>query len=1297
MAADTGDQRQLPDADVVLRFYSNCYFWGQQLENQKSFAEVARICQEICNVVAKNNAITWQETINLKDLQLTPMATINPDTIPNSTAMELPTTIVTRKLLVLLLDETKPHSQRKIIVKSYYNLCCRNLLDGATLNTVWGVHDLKSPENNSLALYGMLHSRFLRMLETVPALSCVPKSNLFLFLSRSTGYTRWFNTVSENILTIERHGAFRDIFTDVWQQQMWHVVLINLESPYHGARENMLALIKLLIRDHTFTHNVVLPEVGRWSWMNRNKFYLLAVLLGQYPWETVRGQLQLTQDLLGEALIISLRYKHLYTGGQMLVRLLHSDQQMSEFVYKLAIRVFLRQELSDVQTMVKYWFSFFTPKASRLLYQLLNLEHIVLCYVQHSSADYQLPTYLSDNQHEKLFLMVHFFRHQLETHTTLQPFLIKLCVLVQTLKPLPPATLGLLIDTLGHYLIACGAKGKIDTLQHTVQLTRYVQEAMESPGHIVACQTAVSVCQKLLKHIIDTQQRHIPFDRDAQAHFAKFMSYDMYDKYLLPAGSKPLDYQPTITAFRLFAAFVEQFFEFPPTSKFVLQMRPSNTVGWVTQLLPDSLSMAELGSSFRSMVYGLQYLLRSEYDDVRSYALKMLYNRPTAHHFDPKLQGQLAMVHSSHGIQESIVRAMVRDLLSVTLTKLRTALEKHRHDFYAAVLTEEENPNDQLHRLIDQCTEFLNELCEFILEIHNSSRRRDRGTIGTSFKLLDRCQAVLLNQSEEWRKIKRPNSSQLALAKRKIQVALWKTLRAVAVFFEKHAIWLADQKLKATNCDDQLSLFRLEIHSLTHIMVSCCHRGAIEATGYSLSRVVRHAVQLKEEAPTILEAVKHVYSKWDDYMPLDPDDFRENRGLICMRHCFLRHDTNDLRDGTLLRDLLDDKLNLSECAKYHEQGGQKITVEVLWLHQLNLIARETSLNESILPHLDDLMVVALSHIRVPVWCVRNAALQLYASCSLKLTGQSQHYNDPSADWPPAYTSFEEVACKATRTILYMTSQLELMLQPPNHNGRTQTHDWPRRPFQLLVLQFLSKLEYRAYQTHHPGELSSTPHLEIVTKLRAIMWQMLGQEHDLIRKLAARCFAQLQDIYDEIPDLLNSLVFEMFTTQGDINFRHGLCQAVLACVQRYVTLSRHLELRGTIQSKEAILGHVREMVLSSYHYEVNLRPAAPFRYRSEQLKLLLYLGFERASPPITKLVLKRRAPNAFGRDVLIMQLNQLFNGNACTVSATGVVSIDPDTVDTNVEHKQPQACTTSYEIILEWDHDLDLLAVDEDVN
>ncbi|XP_050079317.1 uncharacterized protein LOC126567124 [Anopheles maculipalpis] len=1327
------------DADQTAQYYEQCHRWKLQLDEAADFSDVAAVCQDICNYAGTGQPEPMQMNDAADDGTATPDPT-------------LPSSILTSKLLANLNDENKSYSQRKIIAKSYYTLCHRNVLYGAPVDSVYGVSELGSSEENSVAMYGMFNSRFLAIILTLPKLaSVVPARNLALFLSPTAGYSRWFNTVSENVLTIERLNLFRNIHTSEQYEKMWQVALNNLESPFHGARENMLTLLKYLVREERFTRNCVLPVVRKWSWMNRNKFHLLVILLGQYRLDTQLKSLCLDMELLGEGLRLSLRYKHLYTGGQALVRLLHKEQRMQGFVYKLAASVIVQEEHGLVQLMAKYWFSCFTPQDYRNLYRNhLNLDHAISEHFEALGVENLFPPYCVQNKHEKLFLLAYLFRRELQKQAYLRPFLLHLCDLADKQKPLPPATIGLLIESLGYYIIACGATDKINTLCLTTHLTRYMHQVMETPGHATVCITIVTVCRNLLKHIAHTQQRPTrvkEFDREAQALVAKFMSYDMYDRYLLPPGTKPIDHQPTVTALRIFAAFVEQFFEFTSTSQYVLQMRPTAKVAWIAKLLPESLPLDELACSFRSMVYGLQHLLRSDYDDVRAIALKMLYNRSIAYHFDPKLQDQLAIVFSRDNEQDT-VRSTVHQLLEDTLAKVKDSVQQHRQDFFAAVLAEDDYPNGQLHRLIDRCTEIsfgfpagralltnavLFRVQECVMEVWQladyamrcAKPRNLEAHHGTSFELMERSLQLLLDRSAEWNKNHAPycmDSPRMALAKRRMLVALWKTSRAISILAEHAALWIVENNKDVIN-GQAFSMFQKYLETLTTIMTTVCHRGAIEAAGNCLNRVVRYLMHLKQHVLTAETAengvrfqplkvytaeVTRLCEQFATFPKTHLDDFRQHRGYIWLQYSILRSDVLEIAPGSPLRVYLAEHMQLARRAAEHEReetGNETVPppppMMVLWLHQLNLLARETVLNEAILPHIDDLMIVALAQIRSPQWAVRNAALQLYSSCAAKLTGQRQQYRDPDADWAPVYASFDEVASKANRTIEFMLRQLKTLLplseRSPGEDERGASlaalRD-PATPFLLLVLEFISKLEWRGYRPSIPGD-GPVP---MVFKYRAIMWQLLRHEHDQVRKLAARSFAQLHDYYTEIANLLEHMVHVLFTSR-DSNFRQGLCQAILSCVKKYVTLERYVRRNPWMEEqqhqyqlpnmKSVILKHVREMVERHYMRDREMNFVSTFRFRCELHKLLLYLQFPRDSPIVMELIINRLAPNMHGLDVFVMQLNRVYNSGLSTAPETdSEPSFRQLQQQQQQQHHQQQQHSMPYELFMGLEQPLD---------
>uniref|UniRef100_A0A182VVE7 DUF2428 domain-containing protein n=1 Tax=Anopheles minimus TaxID=112268 RepID=A0A182VVE7_9DIPT len=1294
---DDTNAQQLTDADRAVQYYEQCHRWKLQLDAASSFSDVATVCQDICNYAGSRESKQASVEIIIDADAQTPEQF-------SSVGPYLPSSTLTCTLLAYLNDTNKTHSQRKIISKSYYNLCHRNMLEGAALNTVYGTVDLENDDKNSVAIYGMFNSRFLNLIQNVPALPILALRNLSVFSSR--GYNRWINTAAENVLTLERLGLVRDIHNSKMYKHMWYVALMNLESPYHGTRENMLALLKFVFRDEEVVHHTVLPTMQVWSWLNRNKYHLLGMLLGQYSLPMLLRLLDLDMVQLGKALKLSLKYKHLYTGGQTLIRLLHKEQQWSSFVYDLVATVIIEEEIDLVRVMAKYWFSSFTPKDYRTVYHdHLKMDLIITNSFAPTVVEQMLPVYCVRNKYEKLFLLAYLFREELQKHAYLQQFLLYICELAETQKPLPAATKGSLIESLGYYIIACGATDKIDTHRLTAQLTHYMLEVMKTPVHLEVCKTLVTVCQKLLKHIVLTQQRSTPgkeFNRDAQALVAKFMSYDMYDRYLFPAGTKPLSYQPTVTALRLFAAFVEQVLEFTPSSQYVLQMRPAPSVEWVAKLLPDSLPLEELGSSFRSMVYGLQHLLRSDYDDIRTYALKMLYNRTIAYHFDPKLQDQLAIVFSHDDTEAQ--RHTVHQLLDDAIGKVTVALQHHRQDFYAAVLMEEDHPNDQLHRLVDRCTEIcfgfspdeailsntelfrahdcVFEVWNFTRYVLNCAKTEDSSGCETSFELMDRCLQLLLDQSDEWKACDPIsivfNSAQIALAKRRMQGALWKTIRAVSIFIENAALWVVEHNKQVENIQ-AYEIFRSYLHTLNTIMTSCCHRGAIEAAGNCLSRVVRHLMQLKQHVLTCetaleqdserfrplkryMSEVRQMFRTWLTYPRTHLNDFRRHRGYLWMVHSYLRHDTADITHDSLLRSYLDEYALLGKRAAENENNAPAMPPApcgtVLWLHQLYLLARETSLNESILPHIDELMIVALAHILSQDWSERNAALQLYSACTTKLTGQRQLYNDPDADWAPVYTSFEEVTCKASRTIQFMLEQMRLSLQPAKSASGVKRGDTVTS-FLLLVLEFLSNLEYRAYHRYANTTECPKPYGQniFILDYRMLSYSLFGHKHEQVRKLAARCFVQLHDFYTEIPIMLEKQIYLLFTKK-DENFRQSMCHATMGFVQRHVTLGRYVGAgsdrdTGENHSKDVFLRRVRDMVEEYYELDRVDNFIASFRYRCEVQKLLLYLGFSRNSAVVLELVINRIAPDTHGLDVFAMQLNQVYNSGLRTVPAAAV--------------------------------------------
>uniref|UniRef100_A0A182QB68 Uncharacterized protein n=1 Tax=Anopheles farauti TaxID=69004 RepID=A0A182QB68_9DIPT len=1363
--ASTGEQQRpsVVGGGGHYAFREKCRQWNERLVEADAFSCLVSVYQNICSGVGRSSSSgrmshnapktdempSTETDQNGTDDTAVPVA--DPRPLPVEEHYVTPEEKLRQSLSATMCDTSKTHAQRKIVSKAHYSVCYESLQLGLIEpDAISGMDDLDDADLNSVAIFGMLNSCFFRYIRSDPGLATrLANRNLGMFLA-TCNYSRFFNTLAENVLALEKLLIYPDVAgTRTRYLLIWKAALMNLESPYHGTRENMFALIKWVARDDQFMRTSILPDVSCWSWTNRNKLHMLGVLLYQYRLGSLMEGLKLNQAMFAEGVMLSLRYKHLNTGGQMLVRLLLRGQQMAELVYEMVVHVVHQWDVEQLLTMGKYWFSSFEPRDLRCIYEMLELERIVSEAVTRDGDGEvkQLPAYLRANRHEKLFHLALFFRRELHCHPQLPQYLTMLCELAEggqpgtpdASVPIPAITRGMLIEALGYHITTdqpAGTENVINVLQFTKKLAQHVLEMIETPAATKTCTANAVVCQRLLRHIVSTQAT---FDKDAQAVVTKLMSYEMYDRYLLPVGpTKQLVYQPTIIALRMFSCFVNVFFEFTPSSQHVLQTRPINSIQWIVKLLPSSLGIDDLASSFRSMLYGLQHLFRCDFEDVRTITLQMLYNKGNAYNFDPSLQARLGELFSRNDPTE--LGESLTALLDDTLRRLRGAIVAHQEDFYAATLEEENDPNTQLYRLIDRVTEIvfgqpehspevMNQLdvwpalrcvvlvVELTLRLLNAAKDPGESPYtGTSFAVMEQSIQMLLDKSDMWNgechnQETGPSSAQVALAKRCLMGALWKAVRSAATALECCALWMVDQYLSGANDKPYLVRIAEYLRHLFNITIQCCHRGAVEAAGTSLGRIARRIMMLRQ---TVLTAAgtnddpcitrgerftrtRNIVAMFEGFFlnclkehKLSGNDFRRYRGYLWAIHCCIRSEIEggSVVDGSLLRLFLDEHVQLGSktCTVVEKELTERMNgfdceeglVGVLELHQLNLLARETLLSEAILPQIDDMLLMALTHFNHADWEVRNAAVQLYASCVTKVTGQPQQYRDPHCDWPPVYVSIDEILRKLPATLGYAVLKLQRIVNGGRENNRyNQT-----TPFILLVLELLSKVEYRAYQLCERS---------LVLNFRAIMWSLLQHEHEKVRTMAARCYAQLHDFRREIPNQLENMVVSLFTSAKGENFRHGLCVAVAYCLKKQVTLGRFIAnepvppaefqaaTTSVIDSREQMLTQIRDLITVYYPLDEELQLESPYRFRCVLLDLLLYVGFDRHSEVLLQLIYNRVAPNSHGLEVFLMQANRIFGTGTDVPHSSGTTPAREQDEDTESEDELP---LMPYEIELE---------------
>ncbi|XP_052873441.1 uncharacterized protein LOC128278749 [Anopheles cruzii] len=1207
--------------EVEQSFEMQCAQWMEQLNPPRSLATVIYVCQNIfishrCRkpVPAAAASIGVQKV----GAQLLRYGKNSADNLPSSSNQKL-----IELLASLLADERIPYSTQKIICKSYFRLCYYNNLRHAMVPfDDAAAFDGKTAAERSIIIWGMLGSHFISFFEeNSKLLRRLPELNRELLVA-SAGYTRWFNTVVENMLSFERlNSSVANCHHS--PGQVWYAVLANLESPYYATREHMFTLLKHLLKVRAFVWSNVLPVVARWSWLNRNKFHLLVLLLDQYSLETLLPQLSVAMTELADVLKLSLNYKHLMRGGQTLVRTLLRENR--PFVYNVIVELLRTANINLCRNMVKHWCSCLSPTDLAKIYRQLELDRLVLNSDDTDEAMNSLPDFLqSDTAYEKLYLVAKVFRRQFETHSNLHGLLVLLCQLTEQAKP-SPLSYSLMFETLAHHIRIGWRKPQqvIDADDNEcavwlpIAMTKLIQFALEvinSSTDSNLCTTVVKECRQLLHQVPATIEVTSTVGRETQLILARFMSFEMYNNYLLTSSSKLYFYHPTLTALQMYSAFVEMFFEFRPTSPYQMVSRPNQNIGWIAPLLPEPLTLDSLGSSHRVVIYSLDYLLRSEFEDIQRATAKLLYNKSTAYHFEKELLGRLAELYSGNKNSTDVVQSWLTSLsedLETIEYDLTIAFYSHENDFYgAAVADAAKTPERQLYRVVDRANETFfgfeqarpllqriegfERLLHLVVNVVNLAVEKlnlakqqiaeadVEAEVGAEALAEAGAEAGAEVGAEAGAEVgaeagaeagagagaemgaeEEPtvDGTNFDIMDRSLQMLLERSAKWVvsaASFIKNFAIWLVDHYQERQNALETITRC---LDVLINSMLNCCHRAAIENIGSSLGLLVRHVTQLKSKEMATNQL---------------PSNIGEDRS----------HHNRHFHPNAIVQ-LFERKY--WTCLEMHartEQYEFRRHRGYLWL-VWNFVRNDTDGNV----YGSFLRMYLEEHVKL-----RELAAAYYASLGnepvsqlsvlqlhqLKLLVQDASLNETILEYANELLIVALVSIRSNQWVVRNAANgLFTLLVTKLTGHRQQCFDqqcawFPKyvsldelcvklhhsMPFMIRVLQ-----ENQEWTSHIIPVLVLLSKLEYraygipvqqqtVYKIRLAIWQLLCHQHSLVRQLAAESFANVHD-HTVLPAIWEHLIITLFTKKSDDNFRHGLCLALGATVRKYFTYARYL--------------------------------------------------------------------------------------------------------------------------------------------
>lgn len=137
---------------------------------------------------------------------------------------------------------------------------------------------------------------------------------------------------------------------------MWRLVAMHLSSRFIGAREEAMHILEFIVKfDCKYGMEIARMVIEEWPWTCANKFYVLRAVLEASPTiPNLLSSLHLDVDDLVDGLLMALKYRSLYTPGQLLFRSLLRKDEL-EVVIKFTQELIAQQDQKLLHTFCVQW------------------------------------------------------------------------------------------------------------------------------------------------------------------------------------------------------------------------------------------------------------------------------------------------------------------------------------------------------------------------------------------------------------------------------------------------------------------------------------------------------------------------------------------------------------------------------------------------------------------------------------------------------------------------------------------------------------------------------------------------------------------------------------------------------------------------------------------------------------------------------------------------------------------------------------------------------------------------------
>lgn len=156
---------------------------------------------------------------------------------------------------------------------------------------------------------------------------------------------------------------------------LYTVIITNLENHYQFTHKPLLNLFQQMMAIYSEkSHPDVIEDVlCELPWTNRNKYYLLGIILSTNE-NLVFEHRSYNEDFLLNGIRTGLQYRRLLSPSQALVRVICNHPKFQAKFIKVVADILRNRNDSEVQNLIKYWFGQFSQEFIGLLFSELELN-----------------------------------------------------------------------------------------------------------------------------------------------------------------------------------------------------------------------------------------------------------------------------------------------------------------------------------------------------------------------------------------------------------------------------------------------------------------------------------------------------------------------------------------------------------------------------------------------------------------------------------------------------------------------------------------------------------------------------------------------------------------------------------------------------------------------------------------------------------------------------------------------------------------------------------------------------------